>query len=362
MTLLVDGTTTAGEAPVTPRRRHRVPRVLFPEAEEHRRFRRRRTRSLVATVLVVAGVAAGLVEARGGSGAPGFGLAAASFRTSVAFATRSGHSARISVTVDNGVDHCVARSEPTGVGVVDFDAHTLLLERPASACGSLAFGKAMKAEVVNGKVFTDFPSRTATHRPGPAVWHVVLQEPPGSGTALFSSPPIARAVSPAPWRVLDALTGPVHTVGHATIGDVRTTEYRGHASLASLVAVYPSIRVGLNGVGPRARLSKLLLPASKVDISILVWLDAEHRLVRMELAEPAFEADIPRTRGGLMPGFDLPRTVGVPRDPTRPDSSGSVTVRLRHFRQIATDRVEIELYGFGAAAAIREPRTTHVAA
>lgn len=82
----------------------------------------------------------------------------------------------------------------------------------------------------------------------------------------------------------------------------------------------------------------------------------------MELSEPAFEADIPRTRGGLMPGFDLQRTVRVPRDPTRPDSSGSVTVRLRHFRQIATDRIEIELYGFGAAARIREPRTTHVAA
>lgn len=362
MTLLDDAAMTSNESAGRTKGRAMVPRALFPEADEHRRFRRWRLALAVAGALVVGGAGFGVTAAFGSGGPSTFALSAASFSTSVGAATQTARSARIAVSVDSGVgrDRCVKRSRPTASGVVDFSERRLLLDRAASACGPLgANPSTTRAEVVGRKVFFYSPSAAALHRRGPSVWHTLLT-PPASGAAIYSEP-IGRALSPAPWRVLAGLTGEVRVVGHTTIRSVKTTEYRGHASLAGLIAVYPSIRDSLNGGDPRAPLSRLLPPASTIHVPVLIWLDAEHRLRRLELSEPDFEAKIPHTKDAWIPGSDLPRTMSVPRKPNHP-GSGLVTVHLAHVRAIGTARIAIDLYDYGTAVHISEPRTSHVAA
>jgi hypothetical protein len=165
--------------------------------------------------------------------------------------------------------------------------------------------------------------------------------------------------------MLDAVTMPLQRVGSSTIRDTKTTEYRGSASLASVIATYPLIRKGMNGVSPRTPLSKLMVPAANVHIPVLVWLDSEHRIRRLELSEPEFEADVPHTRGEMIPAFDLSPTQRVPKDINHQGGysrSQSETVQLTHLRVIGTYRIELDLYDFGTATNITAPHTKHVAA
>lgn len=374
MTLLEDAVTTADEADRRPSKRRRVTRALFSEAEAHARFRRWRLALVGAGALGAAGAALGIAATVGGGGSSALSLSAGAFSASVARATRAERGARISVSVDSGVgrDRCVRRSLTTASGVVDFADQRLLLERPASACGPLgANPSTTRAEVAGHKVFLYSPSAIASNRQvffyapsaaahpkGPSVWHALLV-PAGPGVAIYAEP-IGRAVSPAPWRVLASLTGEVRVVGHTAIRGVETTEYRGHASLASLIAVYPSIPDSILGGPPRTPMSRLSPPASKVNVPILIWLDAEHRLRRLELSEPDFEAKIPHARDAWIAGFDIQRTVSVPRNLNHP-SGRLVTVHPAHVRVIGTAKVAIELYDFGTAVHISEPRRTHVA-
>jgi hypothetical protein len=375
MTLLEDAVTTADEAARRPSTRRRVARALFPEAEAHGRYRRWRLAFVGAGALGAAGAAIGLAATLGAGGPPALSLSAASFSASVATATKAAQTARISVSVESGVGHdrCVSRSLTTARGMVDFTVQRLLLIRPASACGPLgANPSTARAEVAGHKVFFYSPSVSASNRQvffyapsaapqltGPSVWHALLV-PPGAGAAIYAEP-IGHAVSPAPWRVLAALRGAVHVVGNAAIRGVETTEYRGDASLASLVAVYPSIPDAILGVASRTPLSRLTPSASKVHVPVLIWLDAEHRLRRLVLSEPDFEASIPHARDAWIAGFDLRQTVSVPRNPNHPGGK-LVTVHLAHVRVIGTARVAIELYDFGTPVHISEPRTNHVAA
>ena len=191
------------------------------------------------------------------------------------------------------------------------------------------------------------------------MWHALLV-PAGSGAAIYAEP-IGRVVSPAPWRVLAALRGEVRVVGHAAIRGVETTEHRGSAPVTSLVAVYPSIPDTVLGGAPRTPLPRLTPPPSKVHVPVLIWLDAKHRLRRLALSEPDLEAKIPHARDAWIAGFDIQRTVSVPRSPNHPGGR-LVTVHLAHVRVIGTAKVAIELYDLGTAVNISEPRTTHVAA
>lgn len=376
MTLLDDAvTTTTDEVDRRPSKRRRVTRALFSEAEAHARFRRWRLALAGVGALGAAGAALGVAATLGGGGSSALTLSAGSFSASVTRATKAEQSARVSVSVESGVgrDRCVRRSLTTASGVVDFAEQRLLLARPASACGPLgANPSTTRAEVAGHKIFLYAPSANisqrqvffsapsaAAHPKGPSVWHALLV-PAGSGAAIYAEP-IGRAVSPAPWRVLASLTGEVRVVGHTAIRGVETTEYRGNASLASLVAVYPSIPDSILGVEPRTPLSRMTPPASKVHVPILIWLDAEHRLRRLELSEPDFEAKIPHARDAWIAGFDIQRTVSVPRNPNHPGGR-LVTVHLAHVRVIGTAKVAIDLYDFGTAVHISEPRTTHVAA
>ncbi len=375
MTLLEDAVTVVDEADLRPSKRQRMTRALFSEADAHARFRRWRLALAGAGALGAAGAALALPAILGGGGSSALSLSAPSFSASVATATRAERSARIAVSVDSGVgrDRCVRRSLTTASGVVDFAVQRLLLIRPASTCGPLgANPSTTRAEVAGRKVFFYSPSVSASNRQvffyapsatsqptGPSVWHALLV-PAGSGAAIYAEP-IGRAVSPAPWRVLAALRGAVHVVGHTAIRGVATTEYRGDASLASLVAAYPSIPDTIVGVASRTPLSRLTPSASKVHVPVLIWLDAEHRLRRLELSEPDFEAKIPDARDAWIAGFDLRRTVSVPRNPNHPGGR-LVTVHLAHVRVIGTAKVAIELYDFATPVHISEPRTTHVAA
>ena len=361
MTLVIDAETAADQATSPMDGTYPEFEALFPEAEQHQRFRRMRLAALAAVIFIVAGITWGVLASGASNSSPAFGLSHAAFSASVGYATQHAQSARIAVAEDNGTDRCVEQQRPITSGVVSFTQSTLFLQWPQSACDEPSGTLRTKSEIVDKRLYVYFPSVTRSGKRGSNVWHAVLGSMETEATTFFE--PVGRAVSPAPWRILDAVTAPLQRVGTSTIQGTETTEYRGSASLASVMATYPSIRAGMNGVNSRTPLSKLIVPVANVHIPVLVWLDSEHRIRRLEVSEPQFEADIPHTRGEMITGFDLSRTESVPKDINHQDGtmpSQRETVHLTNLRILGTYRIEIDLYDFGTPAHVTAPNTAHV--
>jgi hypothetical protein len=290
----------------------------------------------------------------GSGGSSPLSLSASRFAAAVTAATRAAGTADVALTDDITGGQCIRDARPSAAGSVSFAAASMEVSSVPGGCDDQS--GLLHSVQVAGTYFSYSAHSLANGRTYAPRWQQVF---PAVGE-VFVPDPIGHLVSPSPWRILDALNGRVRKVGEHEIRGVRTTEYAGDATFASLIAVYPSIRDELNGVPRTTPLSLLRPAATRLRIPIEVWLDAQHRIRRIQASEPSFAATIPGSKGATLPGPDLPTTMRV----SRAFLSGTaghigdgpqMTVRLGPVRETSTTVVRLDLYDFGTSVRITSP-------
>jgi hypothetical protein len=264
--------------------------ALFREARQRRR--RRRLGVALSLLVAAAGIGIGFEVTQGGSppatAAPPtshFPLpsSAAAFAAMVVSGTRSARIANMSfvlrVTAEGGCIPDTNTPVTQGAGVVDYAHHAAATTMTTRGCQNLGAPWSRvptKTIQIGANVFETLPpghgSPTSKKRP----W---VTEPADD------SPPSLSAVmtSPEMLDVLSALSGQVERSGSVVIHGVQTTRYSAHMTLASFYSA-------MSNRGSSNSSSGLVPPANTIVIPITVWVDAAHRLVRLQATEPLYTA------------------------------------------------------------------------
>ena len=200
--------------------------ALFEEARRRRRLRRRRVAAAcMASALLVAGLAVGIV--RGGSGEPQISTGSPQFANSVASATKGAGSADVSLVLRSvflaSVRGC---RTPTiqGNGIIGFTNNSidLHLANGVDSCGS-AF--AMQERQIGKVLYQTDPSlpRGVLTSPG-RPW---LKTP-------WSTPPALGTTAGFVFTTLRALRGPVTRIGTRGLHGITTIGYGATITLREL--------------------------------------------------------------------------------------------------------------------------------